>query len=118
MRSRGAQVLVVLVALLGGLVAVGAVSPAQAHEERPAGFPDGTGRSRPSIGRPGGEVCGGGGPPRAVGVAAGRALGAGRAAGSLSQPDSTAPSRSGRRRAEPTRVPMSRTIAAGAQRPP
>ena len=47
MRSRGAQVLVVLVALLGGLVAVGAVSPAQAHEERPAGFPDGTGH-RPS----------------------------------------------------------------------
>jgi Right handed beta helix region len=43
MRSRGAQVLVVLVALLGGVVAVGAVSPAQAHEERPAGFPDGTG---------------------------------------------------------------------------
>src|SRR6476659_2319884 len=47
MRSRGTQVLVVLGALLGGLVAVCTVSPAQAHEERPAGFPDGTG-SRPS----------------------------------------------------------------------
>lgn len=43
MRGRGAQVLLVLVALLGGPVAVAATSPAQAHEERPAGFPDGTG---------------------------------------------------------------------------
>ncbi len=46
MRNRGASMLVVLLALLAGVLTVG-VSPAAAHEERPARFPDGTG-SRPA----------------------------------------------------------------------
>ena len=47
MRKSPARVVVVLVALLAGLLSAGAFSPASAHEERPASFPDGTG-SRPS----------------------------------------------------------------------
>ncbi len=47
MRRRCAAVLVVLVALVGGMLALGAVSPAVAHEERPAGFPSGKG-ARPA----------------------------------------------------------------------
>ncbi|NUR07260.1 MAG: right-handed parallel beta-helix repeat-containing protein, partial [Nocardioidaceae bacterium] len=44
MEKRNNLRMALLAAVLGGLIAVGAASPASAHEERPAGFPDGTGR--------------------------------------------------------------------------
>ncbi len=43
MRNSRVQILLVLVAMVAGLVAVGGVSPASAHEERPATFPNGKG---------------------------------------------------------------------------
>ena len=43
MRNPRTLVVSVLAALLGSIVVVGGAAPATAHEERPAGFPDGTG---------------------------------------------------------------------------
>ena len=43
MRSSRAQIVLVLVAMVAGLLGLGALSPANAHEERPAAFPDGSG---------------------------------------------------------------------------
>ncbi len=43
MRNSRTQIVLVLMALVAGLMAVGGLSPASAHEERPASFPDGTG---------------------------------------------------------------------------
>jgi hypothetical protein len=44
MRTLRALIVPLLVALVAGLLTVGAASPASAHEERPATFPDGTGK--------------------------------------------------------------------------
>ena len=43
MRNSRAQIVLVLMAMVAGLMAVGSLSPASAHEERPASFPDGSG---------------------------------------------------------------------------
>ena len=43
MRNSRTQIVLVLVAMVAGLMAAGGLSPASAHEERPASFPDGTG---------------------------------------------------------------------------
>ena len=43
MRNSRAQIVLVLVAMVAGLLGLGGLSPASAHEERPATFPDGSG---------------------------------------------------------------------------
>jgi hypothetical protein len=43
MRNSRAQIEFVLVAMVAGLLGLGGLSPASAHEERPAVFPDGSG---------------------------------------------------------------------------
>ncbi|MGZ8742913.1 MAG: right-handed parallel beta-helix repeat-containing protein [Nocardioides sp.] len=43
MRNSRAQIVLVLVAMVAGLLGLGGLSPASAHVERPAAFPDGSG---------------------------------------------------------------------------
>ena len=44
MRNKRTQIVLVLLAMVGSLLTFGATAPANAHEERPATFPDGSGK--------------------------------------------------------------------------